>query len=541
VALLAAALGASALSLMAVHVATANSAAAGTGSDYHVAPAPQGSDSNDGSAAHPWATLQGAADHVANLGVPADGATVHVADGAYTGAVVNEASGHAGGYLTFVADHRWQAKLTSTADGVKYAFDNDADYVRISGFDITGSGDKLWTGILTWGQHNIIDHNHIHGISPACTGSPGGDGIGDDASASNNTFDSNVVNNIGPYPSECQYVHGIYPSGANDVIVNNLAYHNSGTGIRFNHNATGATIANNLSFANVEHGIFITGGDTTADGFVIDNNITRDNGDFGINIRSDANGSHNQYRDNLFYNNTKGRYGLDSSSEFTPPNTSGTLGTDPKLVNYQPDGTGDYHPTATSPCVDAGTSTGAPSTDYDGVSRPQGGTVDIGPYEYTTGTTSPSPSPSDSSSPSPGPSTVDFEDGTTDGWSGFYGNANASVVTGTAYDGTHALRFTLSGGGHAAVGTTRTLTALQPGSTITFHVWANQAGTTVRPFVRDTHYQATMAGTDTTLPAQQWVTLTWQVPQVTTIGAIGLDATPGTGTVLLDALTWPTT
>ncbi len=34
-----------------------------------------------------------------------------------------------------------------------------------------------------------------------------------------------------------------------------------------------------------------------------------------------------------------------------------------------------------SPCLDFGTSTGAPSTDITGASRPQGGAVDIGAYE----------------------------------------------------------------------------------------------------------------------------------------------------------------
>jgi len=42
----------------------------------------------------------------------------------------------------------------------------------------------------------------------------------------------------------------------------------------------------------------------------------------------------------------------------------------------------DYHLTASSPCIDAGTSEGAPLTDFDGNPRPIGNGVDIGPYEY---------------------------------------------------------------------------------------------------------------------------------------------------------------
>ncbi len=40
------------------------------------------------------------------------------------------------------------------------------------------------------------------------------------------------------------------------------------------------------------------------------------------------------------------------------------------------------HLVAGSPCIDAGTATGASSEDYDGISRPQGGGYDMGAYEF---------------------------------------------------------------------------------------------------------------------------------------------------------------
>lgn len=42
----------------------------------------------------------------------------------------------------------------------------------------------------------------------------------------------------------------------------------------------------------------------------------------------------------------------------------------------------DYHLAAASPCIDAGASVGAPSIDYEGSPRPQGGGHDIGAYEF---------------------------------------------------------------------------------------------------------------------------------------------------------------
>jgi MYXO-CTERM domain-containing protein len=50
-------------------------------------------------------------------------------------------------------------------------------------------------------------------------------------------------------------------------------------------------------------------------------------------------------------------------------------------------GNGDYHLSATSPAIDKGTSSDAPSDDLDGNARPQGNGWDIGAYEYCTGGT----------------------------------------------------------------------------------------------------------------------------------------------------------
>jgi parallel beta-helix repeat protein len=60
---------------------------------------------------------------------------------------------------------------------------------------------------------------------------------------------------------------------------------------------------------------------------------------------------------------------------------AGTLTSDPLFVNYQDDGSGDYHLAAGSPCIGSGVPDGAPAFDFDGTPRPQGGTHSIGPYE----------------------------------------------------------------------------------------------------------------------------------------------------------------
>lgn len=59
----------------------------------------------------------------------------------------------------------------------------------------------------------------------------------------------------------------------------------------------------------------------------------------------------------------------------------GNIYGDPMFVNPSFGGDGDYHLRTGSPAIDAGTSSGAPSIDLDGVSRPQGNGIDIGAYE----------------------------------------------------------------------------------------------------------------------------------------------------------------
>jgi hypothetical protein len=59
-----------------------------------------------------------------------------------------------------------------------------------------------------------------------------------------------------------------------------------------------------------------------------------------------------------------------------PTGTNGNIAVDPKFVNQ---GGGNYHLQGDSPAIGAGASTGAPTTDFDGVAR--GPSIDIGAFE----------------------------------------------------------------------------------------------------------------------------------------------------------------
>jgi len=65
-------------------------------------------------------------------------------------------------------------------------------------------------------------------------------------------------------------------------------------------------------------------------------------------------GTHNQYLNNLVYQNGPADWNLQNGNV-----AIGSISADPQFINYQPDGSGDYHLSSTSPAIAAGTSSGA--------------------------------------------------------------------------------------------------------------------------------------------------------------------------------------
>jgi hypothetical protein len=343
---------------------------------YYVSPT--GSDANDGSKAYPFATIQKSAEEAT------PGTVVHVLAGTYTQPVVVTTSGTADARVTFLSDVRWGAKIKTT--GTQVPWITKADYIDIIGFDVTSTGSPAGIGNL--GSFIRTIGNHVHDIPGGNCDSMGGAGIDDgNYQAHDDDIIGNVVDHIGAtYPQMCEYVHAIYHSTARGHILNNIVYDNAGCGINLWHAATATVVDNNLTFGNQEHGISIgTNTNDTygvlGDYFIVANNISIDNARLGIRERIGV-GTHNQYLNNIVYGNGKAPFGDEYYN--WPPVTGnraiGTITQGVQFVNFVLDGSGDYHLQATSPAVGAGTSVGAPSTDFDGKPRSKG--IDIGPYQY---------------------------------------------------------------------------------------------------------------------------------------------------------------
>ena len=102
------------------------------------------------------------------------------------------------------------------------------------------------------------------------------------------------------------------------------------------------------------------------------NNIIAYNNNGGLYKDASSNPTHNH---NCIVLNTS----YDYSSGLLRGVTDIQEGVAPGFVDY---GAGDFHLANGSPCIDFGESSGSPSYDYDGDSRPQGQGVDIGADEY---------------------------------------------------------------------------------------------------------------------------------------------------------------
>lgn len=337
--------------------------------NYYVAAG--GSDANDGSVSAPWATIQHAAD------VVAPGWVVHVAPGTYA-PVNNQTSGTAIARIRFISDIQWGATIQGAGAS---AWTNSGSYVDIMGFDVTGN---VAVGILNDGSFVRIAGNNVHNTPGSCP-ADGGAGIDNDSfTATDNEIVGNVVHDVGDPAVQCATVQGIYHSNLRGRILNNISYHNAAWGIHLWHAANNVVVANNLVFQNGDGGIVVGAGDAPGgvinDNTTVSNNIVIYNGSSwgsGLAISEQGwTGPGNQYLNNLIWQNPHGIVLQNGLHDLN------TINADPRLVNYQPDGGGDYHLQPSSPAIAAGTIQGMPRIDFSGAPPPVDAKPRIGPYWF---------------------------------------------------------------------------------------------------------------------------------------------------------------
>ncbi len=359
--------------------------------NYYVAT--NGSDSNPGSEAEPFKTIQKGAD------VAKAGDTVMVLPGTYIGAITNKNDGTASARIRFVSKERWAAKVAAPRSPILWR--SIGDYVDIEGFEITGNTggtSNTYMGIIAYGTYSRIMYNHVHNIRTSDCNR----GIGIDTSSYDTNFGTEVIGNLihdiggksfaGCGGSTDSATHdrgyGIYLATQFAKVQNNIIYNCGAYGIHLWHKPDNSIISHNLIF-NSRMGMTIGAGDSpftgTGDGIIVSNNIVMNSELYGIRPYGKL-GPNSRFINNITYNN-----GINEirNANSAPPSSmlfDNLIGVDPKLANLAG---GDYKLSAGSPAIDAGTTqcnssvpSCVPTEDYWQGSRPFNAKYDIGPHEF---------------------------------------------------------------------------------------------------------------------------------------------------------------
>jgi len=356
----------------------------GGAATYYVAPG--GSNSNPGTSASPFQTLQRGVD------VSGPGDTIIVKDGTYaSGTSINKA-GTSAAWITIRAENKWKAVLNCNLNCHSlFSLGSASAYWVIQGFDMS-NGRSAGVFSNSGGGKNIrVVGNHIHHIGNVTdTSSIGIMGVYTDTAASGWTIDGNVIHDCGRTGGLTgSHDHGLYLHGANFVVTNNVFYRVfNGWHIQTANTFSGRIMNNTFYQSNLYPGklgsIVLWEPNSNV---IIRNNIFYDSGAVAVYTYALSMSGSCSIDNNIVYRIG----GIPSIIDSLPAAcvaSNNRLTVDPLLVNPT---ALDFHLQAASPAVDTGSPSLAPTTDHDGAARPQSATYDVGAFEY--GGTAPLPPP----------------------------------------------------------------------------------------------------------------------------------------------------
>ncbi|GJL50486.1 MAG: hypothetical protein NPIRA01_17130 [Nitrospirales bacterium] len=225
-----------------------------------------------------------------------------------------------------------------------------------------GSG-QLDHGMYITTSNNLIDQSDIHHNK----------GYGVHLYSSTNTANNNIVRNVKAYDNNTVGVWGcgiLLSSGTGNVAYNNTAYGNF-AGLCTIERSASTRIYNNIAYGNDIYGIYV--GKATNTSSRVENNTAYNNGTYGIFVGGAVPNA--TVKNNIARSNGT-NFGLNGAS------SSHNMESNPQFVNA---GAKNFRLNAGSPAINAGTTISGINSDHDGNSRPQGGSFDIGAYEFQGG------------------------------------------------------------------------------------------------------------------------------------------------------------
>jgi hypothetical protein len=367
-------------------------------SDVWVAPPPTGDDTNnDGTEAHPFATIKHGLQNVADDG------TVHVAAGTYhetfsigsgknlvstAGAQNTIIDGDGSGHVIYISSGPWQNTISgfTIQNGyVTTSLWNPADeQVLFAGINLDFikmlprlfNGSSLGGGIYISGQHIVTLNDCVIKGNQATRGG----GIYNDGQLTMNgcTISGN---------SAVQYGGGIYNSSGGEICMTNCTI--SGNSLTLDSDCYGGGIYNigTMELLNCTIAYNSTSSNPNAYGGGFAENVPATSTFKNTIVANNTagNSSYNNGYIEPFVTHTSQGNNLDSENSCGFNQPTDLINTEPLLGPLQDNG----GPTFThallhgSPAIDAANNSGAPATDQRGAPRPQGTTCDIGAYELT--------------------------------------------------------------------------------------------------------------------------------------------------------------
>ncbi len=328
---------------------------ASTGTTFYVATT--GSDSNPGSSAQPWRTIQKA------LSTLAAGQRALVRAGTYAENLSMTRAGTAAAPITVEA-YPGEKPVVDSAGGHPLVVGSTGAYFRFRGFRLQDSPGTSGGNVDIYGHHVEVSRNEVT------------NGRDQGVYTAEESHHAQILGNWIHHNGEgiAHQSHGIYLQGDDHLVANNLIHdHPEGFGMQVYDKGDRAIVTGN-TITGAGHSGIVVGGSGGVSGVRVHNNVFAFNSQWGISHDSSCPTSSLADHNVLFGND----YGPTRTGCAGLSYAGGNRTSDPLFVNYT---ARDLHLQAGSPAIDYGLANYSPGDDFESRTRPQGAAPDAGAYE----------------------------------------------------------------------------------------------------------------------------------------------------------------